>query len=187
MSECQHRGLGIENCISGTDEAGVICTGKCFSLCYLATCLTRGFITVGLDMTCEDGAVHLVGGDTLSRGRVEYCYHGSWYSLCANDWGEQEARVVCNTLGYDTTGHGKIHDHSTESEYELIIVIHLSVSVVSNFGRGTSPILNKNFQCSSGYNVLSQCTITEQNTSQCQHVAGVICEGLHFSSLLQNE
>ena len=134
MSECQHRGLGIENCVSGTDEAGVICTGKCFSLYYLATCLTRGFITVGIDVTCEDGAVHLVGGDTLSRGRVEYCYHGSWYSLCANDWSEQEARVVCNTLGYDITTHGKIHDNSTE--YELIFVIHLSsVSCVQLWSR----------------------------------------------------
>ena len=140
---------------------------------------------VGLDVTCEDGTVHLVGGDTLSRGRVEYCYNGSWYSLCANNWGEQEARVVCRTLGYDTIAHGKMHDYSTE--YELIFVILLSVSVVSHFGRGTSPILNKNIQCSSGYNVLSQCTIIEQDTSQCQHVAGVICEGQHFSSWLQNE
>ena len=47
-----------------------------------------------------------MGGATLSRGRVEYCYDGSWYSLCAKYWDEEEARVVCNTLGYDTTDHG---------------------------------------------------------------------------------
>ena len=28
LSECRHRGVGITNCLSGTDEAGVICTGR---------------------------------------------------------------------------------------------------------------------------------------------------------------
>ena len=29
LSECKHRGIGLENCEEGVDEAGVICTGKC--------------------------------------------------------------------------------------------------------------------------------------------------------------
>ena len=59
------------------------------------------------DATCESGRVHLVGGDTFSRGRVEYCYDGSWYSVCASDLDEEGVRVVCNTLVYDTTdGNG---------------------------------------------------------------------------------
>ena len=61
-------------------------------------------------MACESGTVHLVGGDTISRGRVEYCYDGSWYSVCASDLDQEGARVVCNTLGYDTTKNGK-HKH----------------------------------------------------------------------------
>ena len=46
--------------------------------------------------------VHLVGGDDVSRGRVEYCYQGSWYSVCASDWDERgnEARVICTSLGF---------------------------------------------------------------------------------------
>ena len=61
------------------------------------------------DVTCESGRVRLVGGDTLSRGRVEYCYDGSWYSVCASDLDEEGVRVVCNTLGYDTTdGNGNL-------------------------------------------------------------------------------
>ena len=59
------------------------------------------------DVTCESGRVHLVGGDAVSRGRVEYCYGGSWYSVCASDLDEEGARVICNTLGYDTITHGK--------------------------------------------------------------------------------
>ena len=54
------------------------------------------------DATCEDGTVHLVGGDDVSRGRVEYCYEGTWYTVCASDWEDngEEARVICSTLGY---------------------------------------------------------------------------------------
>ena len=54
-------------------------------------------------VTCEDGTVHLVGGNDVSRGRVEYCYEGTWYSVCASDWEDngEEARVVCSTLGYN--------------------------------------------------------------------------------------
>ena len=52
-------------------------------------------------MECEDGTIHLVGGDHISRGRVEFCYDGRWYSICATDWGAEQTRVVCKTLrGY---------------------------------------------------------------------------------------
>ena len=53
-----------------------------------------------IDRTCEDGTVHLVGGDSITRGRVEYCYQGRWYSVCASGWDDREARVICRSLGY---------------------------------------------------------------------------------------
>ena len=54
------------------------------------------------DKTCEDGTVHLVGGDSIIRGRVEYCYQGIWHSVCASDWDDRgnEATVICSSLGY---------------------------------------------------------------------------------------
>ena len=62
------------------------------------------------DTVCVDGTVHLVGGHSLRAGRVEYCYNGTWHSVCSNGWDDvQEARVVCNTLGYDTSlGEGNM-------------------------------------------------------------------------------
>ena len=50
-----------------------------------------------------DGTVHLVGGDSILRGRVEYCYQGTWHSVCASGWDDRgnEARVICRSLGYD--------------------------------------------------------------------------------------
>ena len=52
-----------------------------------------------------DGTVHLVGGDSISRGRVPYCHGGSWYSLCTDNWREagEEARLICQSLGYNTS------------------------------------------------------------------------------------
>ena len=41
-----------------------------------------------------------------------------------------------------------------------------------------SPILPKSIQCTRQDKIFSDCSTTDQDTSQCQHVAGVICEGL---------
>ena len=32
LSECKHRGIGINNCVVRPVEAGVICTSKCYKL-----------------------------------------------------------------------------------------------------------------------------------------------------------
>ena len=60
----------------------------------------------------------------------------------------------------------------------LMNYLHRPVSVISNFGRGTSPVLPKIIQCTRDDSIFSECSTTYQVTSQCQHVAGVICEGL---------
>ena len=51
-----------------------------------------------------------MGGDDVSRGRVEYCYEGSWFSVCADSWDEKgaEAQVICQSLGYNTSQHGSV-------------------------------------------------------------------------------
>ena len=33
LSECDHNGIGIHNCLLGREEAGVMCKSKCFVLC----------------------------------------------------------------------------------------------------------------------------------------------------------
>ena len=53
----------------------------------------------------------------------------------------------------------------------------LSESVVYNFGRGTSPILPMSIQCTIDDIIFSSCTITYQDMSECQDIAGVICKG----------
>ena len=55
---------------------------------------------------CETGEVRLVGGVTNSSGRLEVCGNGVWGTVCnvLNDWGPENAGVVCHQLGFPVTG-----------------------------------------------------------------------------------
>ena len=53
---------------------------------------------------CEDGDVRLQNGTLSINGRVEVCRYGSWGSICADKWDNNDARVVCRQLGYISEG-----------------------------------------------------------------------------------
>lgn len=42
----------------------------------------------------------------MTRGRLIYCYQGTWHTVCANGWDDrgQEAQVVCNIIGHESPG-----------------------------------------------------------------------------------
>ena len=43
--------------------------------------------------------MRLADGATVNEGRVEICLGGVWGTVCDNNWGAAEARVVCTQLG----------------------------------------------------------------------------------------
>ena len=47
-----------------------------------------------------NGDVRLVGGNSVSEGRVEICYNGVWGSVCNAGWSNGDAAVVCRQLGF---------------------------------------------------------------------------------------
>ena len=49
-------------------------------------------------------SIRLVGGINETEGRVEICLGGQWGTVCDDQWGDVEARVVCRQLGYPWTG-----------------------------------------------------------------------------------
>ena len=52
---------------------------------------------------CTNRAIRLVGGSTANEGRVEVCINNAWGTITYFDGGN-EARTVCNQLGYLTSG-----------------------------------------------------------------------------------
>ena len=62
---------------------------------------------------CAENDVQLVAGRTEYEGRVEFCEGGQWKTICDEEWGDEEARVVCRQKAFPTYGmHAKKTDRS---------------------------------------------------------------------------
>ncbi|XP_033106180.1 deleted in malignant brain tumors 1 protein-like [Anneissia japonica] len=127
LAACNHNGWGQHNC-GHHEDAGVRC---------------------GL-------SVRLVGGATASEGRVEVFYQGKWGTICDDEWGIEDATVVCASLSYDGVSVAYSRAH---------------------FGEGSGPILLDNVRCVGSETSLSRCRSNSIGNHNCGHGedAGVRC------------
>uniref|UniRef100_A0A8B9H0X2 SRCR domain-containing protein n=1 Tax=Astyanax mexicanus TaxID=7994 RepID=A0A8B9H0X2_ASTMX len=102
--------------------------------------------------------VRLVNGTGSCSGRVEVYYRGRWGTVCDDDWGINDADVVCRQMGCGTA-----------------LLAHRS----AHFGQGTGPILLDNVLCSGSESSIRECHHNGFGRNDCNHGedAGVTCSG----------
>ncbi|XP_061166788.1 multiple epidermal growth factor-like domains protein 10 [Saccostrea echinata] len=97
--------------------------------------------------------VRLVNGNSTKMGRVEVVTEGIWSTVCAENWDNSDATVVCKQLGLGNYGIAKTN---------------------AAFGKGIGPISVNNVACKGNEINLLDCPFTR---TSCDHTddAGVVC------------
>ena len=49
---------------------------------------------------CVHGDVRITNGATNYTGRVEFCYFGTWRTICGNQFSQTDAAVACRLAGF---------------------------------------------------------------------------------------
>ncbi|XP_061211274.1 deleted in malignant brain tumors 1 protein-like, partial [Neopsephotus bourkii] len=134
LVDCRASAWGNTNCFHGED-AGVVCSGSALSA---AT------------------APRLASGSTRCDGRVEVPHLSSWASLCDQEWGLAEARVLCRQLGCGTA---------------------LVAPAQSWSGHGTGPTWPNRVSCVGTESTLSMCKVQARGNGSCPQgrEAVVVC------------
>ncbi|XP_056016605.1 deleted in malignant brain tumors 1 protein-like isoform X1 [Ostrea edulis] len=99
-------------------------------------------------------SIRLVGGRNLMEGRVEVFMRNTWGTICDTDWSNQDAKVVCSTLGLTPVAHHASH-----------------------FGKGSGQIWLDNVDCHGNDTDILNCRHRGVGVHNCQHSkdAGVSC------------
>ena len=112
----------------------------------------------GFWQTCfPTQTVRLVSrGPSLSSGRVEVLYNGTWGTICDDSWDLQDAEVICHQLGYEGA---------------------LSASGDSAFGYGPGQIWLDDVNCAGNEILILQCSHRGWGVHNCgqNDDAGVVC------------
>ncbi|KAL4223332.1 scavenger receptor [Mactra antiquata] len=109
----------------------------------------------GVDCPSNIG-VRLVNGSSASSGRVEVSFDGTYYEgICDNNFGQEEARVVCRTLGKPST--------------EALAYIH------SYFGAPGNQTNMLRLDCKGNENNIADCNLYADSHCGTKRVSGVWC------------
>ena len=52
-------------------------------------------------VSCDDGDLRLVGGETEYEGLLEVCFSQRWGTVNGDGWSASDTQVACRQLGFD--------------------------------------------------------------------------------------
>ena len=100
--------------------------------------------------SCANGEVRLISQYSYGRseGRVEVCHNQQWGTICRDNWGDNNTRVVCDQLGYN-------------GEYGYTIPYY-------SFGSTSNPIVYNDVDCVRDETNIASCS-KSTDTTGCSH------------------
>ena len=118
---------------------------------------SSGYALVDSACVATASSVRLVGGTSDLEGRVEIFNNGEWGTVCDDNWGNDDASVVCRQLGFISAG--------------------AMATSGASFGQGTGQIWLDEVQCVGTESTLISCPANTIGTHDCTHAedAGVTC------------
>lgn len=176
LKDCAFDGWGVHNC-NDEEVMGVVCKTPVMTcpidywLCDTSSeCVPVGFLCDNV-MDCADGSdesvkhcnapleMRLIDGPSPTEGRVEVKYRGVWGTICDDDFGLREARVVCRQLGLNGTAEVR----------------------KNMYKQGTGQIWLDQVVCNGNENSIDDCTHWHWGEHNCGHTedVGVRCGSPH--------
>ena len=129
------------------------------------------------ESVCTDGQVRLTGR-RFYYGQVEFCSAGVWSRVCADDFNDSEAQVVCRnlTLTGQAADLSGIQMYPMQNPLNCVLHTEINVAISRTLGpRDTeTPASVSAFDCNGNELSLSGCSPLSTAVSTCEP-AGAIC------------
>ncbi|XP_045183479.2 scavenger receptor cysteine-rich type 1 protein M130-like [Mercenaria mercenaria] len=117
--------------------------------------------TSDVSLKCYATEIRLYGGSASLDGTLQIKMKGSWKTVCDQNFGQNEARVVCSMLGYNRSD---VRHYIYKSNY---------------FGDSTSGVLD-GVKCKGNESDISQCVSSFESSCPATYAVGLKCEGVQF-------
>ena len=120
-------GLGMKITLIGRQSSRFLHTALLLTPICLLIVRVSPLLPVanGLPRNCQDGQTRLVGGRTEADGRLEVCFNDRWGTVCDDNFGAQEATVVCRQLGFSSEGELIVMHYACLHTYIHSVIILL--------------------------------------------------------------